>query len=85
MNNGLLDRTTYLPVVSKAWAALLAARRPDGLLGYVQGVAACPKKVKMDGTQLYATGAFLMCATELSKLAPIVVPSKPNLTAEPIR
>jgi len=84
INNGLLDRATYLPIATKAWAALLAARRPDGLLGYVQGVATSPNKVvKKDGTQFYATGTFLMCACELSKLAPIVVPPKPQLTAKP--
>ena len=79
INNGLLDRATYLPVATKAWAALLAARRPDGLLGYVQGVGKAPGVVKPDGTQLYATGAFLMDVCELSKLAPITIPPAPQL------
>jgi unsaturated rhamnogalacturonyl hydrolase len=80
INNGLLDRATYLPVVEKAWSALLAARRPDGLLGYVQGVADRPKPVKADGTQLYATGAFLMDVCELADLAPLTVPAPPKLS-----
>lgn len=84
INNGLLDRATYLPVAAKAWAALLAARRPDGLLGYVQGVGAAPAPVHADGTQLYATGAFLMTVCELSKLAPIDFPAAPHLRAEPV-
>jgi len=75
INNGLLDRATYLPVAAKAWGALLAARRSDGLLGYVQNVGDSPASVKPDGTKLYATGAFLMDASELSKLAPITVPA----------
>jgi len=79
INHGILDRATYLPVAAKAWAALLAARRPDGLLGYVQGVAKAPDFVKADGTQLYATGAFLMDVCELSQLAPLVVPPAPQL------
>ena len=58
INHGLLDRETYLPVAAKAWAALLAARRTDGLLGYVQGVGKAPGVVKADGTQLYATELF---------------------------
>jgi unsaturated rhamnogalacturonyl hydrolase len=71
INNGLLDCAAYLPLVAKAWDALLSSRRPDGLLGYVQGVAGGPSEVNANDTQLYATGAFLMAATELSKLAPI--------------
>jgi len=81
IDNGLLDRATYLPVAAKAWAALMAARRPDGLLGYVQGVGKAPGAVRANGTELYATGAFLMAACELSKLAPIDVPPAPRLTA----
>ena len=83
IDNGLLDRATYLPVSAKAWAALLAARRPDGLLGYVQGVGKAPGAVHANDTQLYATGAFLMAAGELSKLAPITIPAPPQLTAAP--
>ena len=70
INNGLLDRATFLPIARKAWRALLSYRRPDGLLGSVQGVGKAPGVVKPDGTQLYATGAFLMTVCELSKLAP---------------
>ena len=50
----------------------MAARRPDGLPGYVQGVGKSPGVVRANGTQLYATGAFVMAACELSKLAPIL-------------
>ena len=80
INNGLLDRATYLPILEKAWSALLAARRPDGLLGYVQGVSDRPKPVTADGTQLYATGAFLMDVCELADLAPLTVPAPPKLS-----
>jgi rhamnogalacturonyl hydrolase YesR len=83
VDNGILDRDTYLPVAAKAWAALLASRRPDGLIGYVQGVGAAPAPVVAAGTQLYATGAFLMAASELSRLAPIAVPPPPKLTDSP--
>jgi rhamnogalacturonyl hydrolase YesR len=83
IDTGLLDRATYLPVAARAWAALMAARRQDGLLGYVQGIGKAPGPVAANGTQLYATGAFLMDACELSKLAPITVPPPPELTAAP--
>jgi aldose 1-epimerase len=85
IDNGLLDRATYLPIAAKAWAALMAARRPDGLLGYVQGVGKAPGPATANGTQPYATGAFIMAACELSRLAPITVPSPPLLTSGPAR
>jgi rhamnogalacturonyl hydrolase YesR len=83
INNGILDRAAFLPVAARAWAALLAARRPDGLLGYVQPKGLDPRAVKADDTQLYGTGAFLMSVCELSKLAPISLPPPPRLTILP--
>jgi rhamnogalacturonyl hydrolase YesR len=85
INNGLLDRATYLPAAAKAWAAMMACLRPDGLPGYVQGVGSAPKAVAANGTQLYATGAFLMSVCELSKLAPFTVPPPPQLTASSVQ
>ncbi len=84
VNHGLLDRATTMPVIGKAWAALLAARMPSGLLGYVQGVGAAPGPVSPTGTQLYATGAFLMAASQLADLAPIDAPAAPRL-ASPVQ
>jgi rhamnogalacturonyl hydrolase YesR len=84
INSGLLDRATYLPVVAKAWAALLAARRPDGILGYVQHTGAGPASVTAADTQLYGVGAFLMAACQLAKLAPLTIPSLPHLSSTPV-
>ncbi len=83
INHGLLDEKTFRPVVEKAWAALLAARRPDGLLGYVQGVAHGPAPVYENGSRTYGTGAFLMAAAQLAQLAPLNLPPAPVLTALP--
>lgn len=81
INHGVLDRKAYLPVIERAWAALLAARRPDGLPGYVQNVGAGPAPVSPAGTQLYATGAFLMAACQLAALAPLEIPPPPHLSS----
>ena len=81
INNGVLDEKTYRPVVEKAWVALLAARREDGLLGYVQGVAHGPAPVYADGSRTYGTGAFLMAAAQMAKLAPINMTTPPKLSA----
>ncbi len=82
INHGLLDAKAYLPVVTKAWAALLVARRPDGLPGYVQGVADRPGPVTAAGTAPYAAGALLMASCELVKLAPLELPPPPQLQAK---
>jgi rhamnogalacturonyl hydrolase YesR len=68
INNNLLDRKTYLPIIISAWRAMIADRRPDGLPGYVQSVAYQPNKTKPTGTQLYTTGTMLMDAVEIAKL-----------------
>jgi hypothetical protein len=83
INNGILDRATYIGVAEKAWAALLASRRADGVPGYVQQVGGGPAAVSATGTQLYATGAFLMAAGQLASLAPVDIPPPPRLTAAP--
>ena len=83
INNKVLDEKTFRPVVAKAWAALLAARRPDGLLGYVQGIGSEPAAVRTDFTVWYAQGAFLLAAAQVAQMAPIDVPPAPTLTALP--
>lgn len=69
INTGLLSKDEYLPIVRKGWEALVAAVESDGKLGWVQPVGADPKKVTREMTELYGTGAFLMAACEVYKLA----------------
>ena len=75
VNNGILDRKTYLPVIAKAWNAMVKeAVHPDGFLGYVQGTGKEPK----DGQPVtydsipdfddYGTGCFLLAGSEVYKL-----------------
>ncbi|MDF7823470.1 glycoside hydrolase family 88 protein [Pontiellaceae bacterium B12227] len=70
INNGILDRKTYLPIVAKAWNGLVAESvHPNGFLGYVQQVAAQPGPSYYNDTKAYGVGAFLLAASELSILA----------------
>ncbi|HJD77023.1 MAG TPA: glycoside hydrolase family 88 protein [Bacteroides reticulotermitis] len=69
VNEGLLDRMVYLPIVQNGWKALLSAVDPDGKLGYVQQIGADPKKVTRDMTEVYGVGAFLMAGCELYRMA----------------
>lgn len=68
INNGHLDKATYLPAVQKGWKALTDAVTPEGKLQYVQQIAAKPESVKKEHNQEYGTGAFLMAGTEMMKL-----------------
>ncbi len=68
VNNGLLDRAAYEPVISKAWQYLTTtALQADGSVGYVQPIG--EKAIK--GQQLtasnvtnFGTGVFLLAACE---------------------
>ena len=68
INNGHLDRKTYLPVVRKAWEGLVASVRADGKLGWVQQIGAAPATVTVDDSQEYGSGAFLLAGSEMLKL-----------------
>ncbi|MEH6406792.1 MAG: glycoside hydrolase family 88 protein [Leeuwenhoekiella sp.] len=75
LNNGLLDRDKYLPVVTKAWHALnTESLQENGFLGWLQSTGKEPK----DGQPLsvdkqpdfedYGLGCFLLAGSEIYKL-----------------
>lgn len=72
INNGFLDKETYLPTVLKGWNALVDnALDTDGRIGYVQGVADEPKDdqpVTFAKSREYGYGNFLLAGTEVIKL-----------------
>jgi len=75
INNGILDKKTYYPVVVKAWKAMVKdAVHPNGALGYVQGTGKEPKDgqpVNYDSIpdfEDYGLGCFLLAGTEMYKL-----------------
>ena len=65
VNRGLLSKTEYLPVIKKAWLALVTSVQPDGMLGYVQPIGASPDKVNQQSNEVYGTGAFLLAGSQL--------------------
>ena len=74
IRNGLLDRDEYLPIVLKAWNAMVKdAVHPDGFLGYVQGTGKEPKDgqpVTYDSKpdfEDFGTGCFLLAGSEIYK------------------
>lgn len=76
INQGLLDRAEYLPIVEKAWNAMVKdAVHKNGFLGYVQGTGKEPKDgqpVTYDSVpdfEDFGTGSFLLAGSEVYKLA----------------
>ena len=69
VNAGLLDKEIYLPVINKAWQALVSAVHADGKLGWVQPVGQDPKVVTPEMTEVYGVGAFLLAGTEMITLS----------------
>jgi rhamnogalacturonyl hydrolase YesR len=68
MNNGLLDKNEYQPVVTKAWKALRECQNEEGMVGWVQNIGDSPKPADKDSWQNYGTGAFLLAGSEIIKL-----------------
>lgn len=69
VNRGILDRATYMPVVTKGWQGLLAHVYQDGRLGSIQAVGAAPEVVPPTSSYVYGVGAFLLAGSELHQMA----------------
>ena len=68
INNGYLDKETYLPAVIKGWKAMVSSVWPDGKVGFIQPVGADPKAVTRDMTEVYGVGGFLLAGTEITRM-----------------
>jgi unsaturated rhamnogalacturonyl hydrolase len=68
VNNGYLDKATYLPAIVKGWRSMVTSVWPDGKVGFIQPIGADPKSVTRDMTEVYGVGGFLMAGTEIKKL-----------------
>ncbi len=72
INEGILDKEKYLPVVMKAWKGLVAAVHDDGKLGWVQPVGAAPAATSPKMPHEYAVGLFLLAGEEMLELRPAI-------------
>lgn len=69
INNKLLDRKRFLPVVKKAWAGLNTLVHPDGKVGWTQPIGADPRRnFNADSWEVYGAGAYLLAGSEIVKL-----------------
>ncbi len=76
IRQGLLDETTYLPAVIKAWNGMAnKSLHENGFLGYVQGTGKEPASSQPVGYDIqpnledYGLGAFLMAGREMILLS----------------
>ena len=68
INNEILNRETYLPIIKKAWQALYNAVDNDGKVCWGQSVSRDPNNVKKEDSEIYVSGAFLLAGSEILKL-----------------
>lgn len=69
INQGILDKKTYLPAVRKAWTGLNMLVSPEGRVGWVQPIGADPRRnFNPDSWEVYGTGAYLLAGSEVIKL-----------------
>lgn len=69
INQGLLDRATYMPVVARAWRGLVGQIYADGRLGNIQQTGAAPAHYLPGASYSYGVGGFLLAGSEVEKLA----------------
>ena len=75
INNGILSRKKYLPIVQSSWKALVEdCLHPNGFLGYVQGTGKEPKDSQPVGYDIvpnfedFGLGCFLLAGSEVYKI-----------------
>jgi unsaturated rhamnogalacturonyl hydrolase len=77
INNGLLDKQTYEPLVRKTWSALVSNIGADGRLQWCQTINAQPDHVAQTFSAPEGEGAFMLLGEELAKM--IVATSIQNM------
>ena len=65
INQGLLDKETYQPVVVAAWNGLVNCVDSQGRVGYIQATGSSPAAAQATETHDYGVGAFVLAASEM--------------------
>jgi rhamnogalacturonyl hydrolase YesR len=68
VNEGILDRKVYRPVIERAWAGMLHHVYADGRLGCIQQTGAEPAPFKASASYTYGVGAFLLAGSEIRQM-----------------
>lgn len=65
INEGILDRKTFRPVVERSWAGMVKHIYADGRLGAIQPIGAAPDSFTPSSSYVYGVGGFLLAGSEL--------------------
>ncbi|HLI93117.1 MAG TPA: glycoside hydrolase family 88 protein, partial [Puia sp.] len=92
IREGWLDGKTYLPVVARAWNAMVSGSlHHDGMLGYVQGTAERPADGqpldydKRPNVEDFGLGCFLLAGSEVYQIAEPLVANETEAKVPPYR
>lgn len=69
VNNGVLDRATYTPVVAKAWRGLVSQIYANGRLGSMQQTGNGPNYYMPSSSYNFGIGAFLLAGEQVERLS----------------
>ncbi len=69
VNNHILNKDEFLPIIEKGWKALYIAVDENGKVCWGQGVSRDPGKVDKEDSAEFVSGAFLLAGSEVYKLA----------------
>jgi rhamnogalacturonyl hydrolase YesR len=69
VNEKILDKKKYTPVVQKAWAGMLAHIYADGRLGCIQPIGAAPGVFTETSSYVFGVGAYLLAGSEIYRMA----------------
>ena len=69
INQHILDRNQYLPVIERSWKGILSHIYADGRLGSIQPIDGQPGIFKPSASYVYGVGGFLLAGSELERLS----------------
>jgi rhamnogalacturonyl hydrolase YesR len=69
VNEHILDRNKYLPVIKRSWNGMLNHIYADGRLGSIQPIDGQPGIFKPSASYIYGVGGFLLAGAELERLS----------------
>jgi unsaturated rhamnogalacturonyl hydrolase len=68
VNDGILDRATYMPVIAKGWRGMINEIYADGRLGNVQQTDEAPQHYMPQSSFNFGVGGFLLAGEQVVKL-----------------
>ncbi len=69
VNQGLLDKETYMPYALRGWHGLTNIVKPSGKLGWTQQIGYAPDDIHENMSEVYGAGAFLLAGSEIIKFS----------------